>query len=326
MFRFKNVAPQLSLLAPLAGTQIHSMYKDKLILDHIYSDMSHQGWKQDLNDVEMIQANPEVFPNFYSIPTSHMDRLYFKEVRDFVTAMHNWYRWLPLALLQDSGDMLNIFDRWRMWRISKFTDNQDLNAGKIPYYSDRQFPKDFIEFVLTCYNNEVSAAKKIICVVAKMEDFLLIERDNPAIESPESLEVFSLTSFPYKPKGLHVTQINIDYKELIQCLREKKSLEQVSAKNNTIAFLETNRKEVKIDVRVLSPLSEELLNMCDGSRTVSDIVSQSSLLKAQVDGVPSEKVCYFGLSELFKQGLIEISSQPVIVEQSVIVEQPVAVE
>ena len=312
MFRFKNVEPQLSLLAPLAGTQIHSMYQDKLILDYIYSDMSYQGWEQDPVDIEMIQANPEVFPNFYSIPTSHMDRPYFKEVRDFVTYIQVWFHWLPLALLQDSGDMLNIFDRWRTWRTNRLMDNSDLNASKKPYYLNRQFSRDFSEFALTYYNNEMAAAKKVISSIVEIENLFLTQKSDPIIESPEKLEIFSLTAFPYKSKGLHVAQLSIDYKELIRCLRDKKDLKQVPDKNVTIAFQEANRKGLEIDVRILNPLSEELLNMCDGSRTVSDIVSQSSSLKAQIDGIPSGKVCYFGLSRLFEQGLIEVSSQPII--------------
>jgi hypothetical protein len=273
--------------------------------------VSYQGWKLDPVDIGMIQANPEIFPNFYSIPTSYMNRFYFKEVRDFVTALQFRFRWLPLALLQDSGDMLNVFDRWRTWRISKATNSSDLNVSSFPYYNDKQFPKDFIEFVLTYYNNEMATSKKVISAIAKIEDPFLNQENKSALDPPEKLEVFNLDSFPYKPKGLRVVQLDINYKELIQYLRDKKNLEQVSTESNTIAFLEMNRKGLEIDVRVLSPLSEELLNMCDGSHTVGDIVSQSSSLKAQVDGVPSEKMCYFGLSELFKQGLIELSSQPI---------------
>ncbi len=34
-------------------------------------------------------------------------------------------------------------------------------------------------------------------------------------------------------------------------------------------------------------------------------------MKPHVDGIPSEKVCFFGLTQLFKQELIEISSRPI---------------
>lgn len=310
LFRFNNVEPHISLLAPLAGTQLHSIYKSKLVLDYIYSEVSSQNWGQDIADIEMIQANPEVFPNFYSIPTYHMDRLYFKEVRDFVNAM-KWFHWLPLALLQDSGDILNVFDRWRMWRTNKLINNLDLNAYKVPYYYQKQFAEDFIEFVLTYYINEMATAKKVISSIIEIENLLLTQENEPDIEPQEKLKVFTLNSFPYKPKSLHVAQLNVDYKELTQCLREKKDIRHISFKNITIAFSKANWKCREIYMRILSPLSEELLNMCDGSHTVSDIVNQFSLRKAQVEGISSEKVCFFGLTKLFKQGLIEISSRPI---------------
>lgn len=310
LLRFNNVEPQLALLAPLAESPIHAMYKNKLVLDYIYSEMSFQDWKQDTVDIEMIQANPEVFPNFYSIPTSHMDRMYFKEVRDFVTALQTWFRWLPLALLLDSGDMLKVFDMWRIWQNNKFKDNFDFNCSEVPYYSHKQFPKDFLEFVRTCYNNEIATAKTVISAIIEVGNLFLTQDSELATESPEKLEVFSSTSFPYKPKGLHVAQLNVDYKELLQCLRNKKILKQVSVKNVTIAFRIINPEQMEIDMRLLSPLSVELLDMCDGSRTVSDIIYQFSLLKAHVEGVPAEKVCFLVLSQLFKQGLIEVSSRP----------------
>jgi len=309
LLRFKNVEPQLSLLVALAGTQIYSRYKNELVLDNIYSDISYQGWKQDPIDVEMIHTNPEIFPNFYSIPTSHMDRLYFNEVRFFLIAIKIWFRWLPLVILQDSGDMLKVFDRWRTWKNSKFTDYLDLDTYKV-YYSNKQFPKDFIEFVLSCYNNEITNSKIVISTIIEIENMFLTSVDNPIIESSEKTGIFSLTSFPYKPKNMHIVQLNIDYKELIQCLRKNKSFDRVSAKNVTIAFKMTNKNDIETDMRILSPLSEELLDMCDGSHSVNDIVDQFSSLKAQVDGIPANKVCYIGLNQLFQQGLIELSSQP----------------
>jgi len=311
MLRFNNVEPRINILAPLAGTQIHSKYKNKLVLDRIYSEMSFQGFKQNQADFEMIQAYPEVFPNFYSIPTTHVDRAYFKEVRDFVAATYWWFRWLPLALFQDNGDMLNVFDRWRMWRASQPMDN---SAGELPYYRSRQFAKDFIEFVLTCYNKEMATAKTVISTIVDIENFLLpIVRNLPA-ELHEEHRIFSLASFPYKPAGLKVAQLNVDYKELIQCLRSKTSLKQVSANNTTIAFRVFDQEQKEVNVRLLNPLSKELLDMCDGSRTVKDIIYQFSSLKAHIDGIDgisSEKVCFFGLIQLYKQELIEVSSRQI---------------
>lgn len=311
MFRFNNVEPRIFLLSPFAGTKIYSNYKDKLVLDHIYSIMSYQGWKQDPDYFEMIKDNPDIFPNFYSIPPLYLDRLYFQEIESFLNNLLFWFHWLPLGLLQDSEDMLKIFDKWRTWCIEMFLENSNFDANTIsyPYYYQRRFFNDFIEFVKTYYINEISTAKRVVSAIIEIEQFFYAQPSDQANESHEMQDVLNPIFFPYKPKGLRVLQLDVDYNELIQSLRDKKNLEQVSASNVMIVFRETNRIGFDNYVLILSRLSKELLNACDGNHTVNDIVNQYSSLESPVDGIPSEKVCYFGLSQLFKQRLIEVSSQ-----------------
>ena len=67
--------PQLNLLAPLAETPLLTKHKNDLILEELCSCVSHQGLCQDSADVELIVAYPEIFPNFYMIPTPHLDQL-----------------------------------------------------------------------------------------------------------------------------------------------------------------------------------------------------------------------------------------------------------
>jgi len=309
LVRFSNVEPQLALLAPLAGSPLYAMYKDKLLLDYIFSDMSFQGWSQNSDDLEMIKANPKVFPNFYSIPTSHLDRMYFKEVRDFITAIHTWFRWLPLVLLLDSGDLLKIFDLWKIFQGNGIR-YLDFKGYNVPYYNHMQFPKDFLNFIRMSYINEMAIAKTVISETTDIENFLLEaqECELDTESQDENPGVFSLTSIPYKPKGLHVSQLNIDYKELLQCLRNKKNLKHVPFKDVTIAFRTINRDDDEIDIRALSPLSKELLDMCDGSCSVGDIICQFTSVKPHINGVPSEKACFLALSKLFTEELIDISS------------------
>ena len=315
MLRFDNVEPQLSLLAPLVGSEIHSIYRDKLILDYNYSDISFQGMEQSSDDRGMIQAYPDVFPNFYTIPTSYMDRTYFKEVMDFLTYLREWLLWLPLALFLDSGDMLEVFDRWRLWRSTNLIEDPD--SSKESYYKGRKFPEDFIEFVRSYYNKEMAFAKETISDVIEIENLVLDREEGPVTQSNSDHGIFGLTSFPYKPAGLHTAKIGVDYKELIQCLKNKGRLENVPSNKVTLAFRKGHADQTKANVLILSPLSEELLGMCDGSRNVSDIVYQSSSLKADVDGVPPEKARFFGLSQLFKQELIKVSTQPQVGHETV---------
>jgi radical SAM superfamily enzyme YgiQ (UPF0313 family) len=113
--RYDKAKPQMSLLAPLAATPIEIQHKNSLVLDNIFSDISYQGWQQDPADIELIQNHPDIFPNFYGVPTFWNNRTYVKEVRDFTMAVTKWFRWLAIAILQDSGDLLYVFDRWKQW-------------------------------------------------------------------------------------------------------------------------------------------------------------------------------------------------------------------
>jgi radical SAM superfamily enzyme YgiQ (UPF0313 family) len=72
--RHQHAQIQLHLLAPLAETPITTQYQDQLIYDDIFSDISFQGWEQDAEERRMIIAHPELFPNFYAVPTRWLDR------------------------------------------------------------------------------------------------------------------------------------------------------------------------------------------------------------------------------------------------------------
>ena len=101
--RFDHAEPQLHILAPLAETPLESQYRGELVFDDIQSDMSHQGWRQDPVDREMIQEHRDIFANFYSLPAPGLQRAYLRELRDFLLNGAVRFRWLMAALHQDSG-------------------------------------------------------------------------------------------------------------------------------------------------------------------------------------------------------------------------------
>src|SRR5581483_10142815 len=100
--RYENVEPQLHILAPLAGTPLHNQYQSELRFDDIVADMSHQGWDQALADRESIAAYPDVFANFYAIPTM-VPRPLLKEVRGFLLAASQQFPLLLVALQEEAG-------------------------------------------------------------------------------------------------------------------------------------------------------------------------------------------------------------------------------
>ncbi len=61
------------------------------------------------------------------------------------------------------------------------------------------------------------------------------------------------------------------------------------------------------EVRQLSPLSAELLSLCEGSLTVEEIAAEFRQNKIEVSGVPADKLCLAGLEILRQQRLIGLA-------------------
>ncbi|MEO8255882.1 MAG: radical SAM protein [Acidobacteriota bacterium] len=304
--RYDHVEPQCSLLAPLAATPIYEQHRDHLIFDDLFSDMSHQSWQQDPVEAALIKAHPAVFPNFYAIPMAHLDRREVKDVVDFVTYLATWFRWLPVVLLQDSGDLLLVFERWRRWRAERSPVDTDEQIGWTPYHSHRRFHTDLLEFVHACYLPEMARANAAVRAVARAEQ-ATIHQPQPA--SAEATDRLTDSTVAYCADGLCVVDVEVDYKELIECLRNRTDLDAIGSRNTTIVF---SRNEATLNVWQLPALSAALLRLCDGHRTVGEVVRECAALGMDVDGIPPEKVCLFGLMQLKEDGFIRFSSSTLI--------------
>jgi Radical SAM superfamily len=314
--RFDHAEPQCSLLAPLAATPVYEEHKDHLIFDRIFSDMSHQSWGQDPVETGMIEAHPDIFPNFYAVPTVRLARTYIKEVMNFATYLATWFRWLPVALLQDSGDLLNVFERWQRWRVERSPSESDEDTGWTPYYSHRRFHREFLEFVQTCYLPEMARAGAAVAAVAQAEAARAPDGRKPIVDDIQCLDA---SSVPYRRNDLIAIDVDVNYKELIECLKEGRDLCHVSASDAVIVF---DAADDRLDVWQLPPLSASLLRLCDGRRTVQEIASAFQPPAGQLDGIPAGAVCVFGLTQLREDGVIGFSASPLMWEEDPAVRVP----
>jgi radical SAM superfamily enzyme YgiQ (UPF0313 family) len=303
--RFDRAEPQCSLLAPLAATPIYEEHKHHLVLDHIFSDMSHQSWGQDPDEAAMIAAHPEIFPNFYAVPTVLLERQYVKEVMDFATYLATWFRWLPVAILQDSGDLLDVFDRWRRWRAERPARDGDEDTGWTPYYSHRRFHHEFLEFVDECYLPEMARARSAIAAVARAEAARASDGRHPIVQEVPRVEAGCI---PYRLDDVITIDVDVDYKQLIESLKNGTDLALVRPSDTIVAF---NPADDRLDVWQLPPLSTSLLRLCDGRRTVTEIANAFQTAGEQLEGIPVGTACLFGLTQLRNDGFIGLSSSPV---------------
>ncbi len=303
--RFDHAEPQLSLLAPLAGTPIFDRHQNELMLDYIFSDMSHQGWWQDEEDIELIKAHPRIFPNFYAIPTSGVSRTYFREVRDFATYVCEWFRWLPVGLLRDSGDLLRVFDRWKQWLSERQAANP-VPTGRTPYYCHRQFRRDFLDFVESCYIVEMAKAPVAIATLVRMEGFSVAEAAAGA-PVPIAGNAFDETAIPHIAGGHFLSDLPIAYDDIVECLRNRGSLGDLPLRKSTVAFRLTPGS--KISVWQLQPMTATLLRSCDGEKSMQQIASEFQPDAEEIGGIPAQKAGMFGLMLLHGQGFITPSHE-----------------
>jgi radical SAM superfamily enzyme YgiQ (UPF0313 family) len=306
--RYDHAVPQLSLLAPLAGTPIHRQHQNQLRLDNDIAEMSFRGWDQHPSDRRMIADHPEIFSSFYSVPTPSMPPGLVKELREFLLGAMKTLRWLVVGLHQDSGDLLEVFEQWRAWRAC----HRVSPHGPPDYYRQQRFARDFVRFVRADYLKRRARAVTAIAVLADYEHALLnaslhsktsARRVRLKIQAAETRPVAS-DSHPRISPFVRLVRLRGDYRGVIGRLRAKLPLEDVRAQPVTLATRTLPGSGA--DVLELSSLSAELLRLCNGRRSVLEIAGQFSARKLQVADVPAPQACLFGIELLRRQKLLSV--------------------
>lgn len=158
--------PQLNLLAPLAETPLHSKYRDQLILEDLCSEMSHQARSQADADIQLIKCYPEIFPNFYIIPTADLDWSQLLEFREFVLTGTARFRWLLLAIHSTADHLAEFFLDWRARRLEV---RPQLRGPSLRhYYRTIEFRAEFLGFV----GSHEKCGNEVIQALLDYEDVL----------------------------------------------------------------------------------------------------------------------------------------------------------
>jgi radical SAM superfamily enzyme YgiQ (UPF0313 family) len=300
--RSDHADPQLSILAPLADTPIQRQQKDSLVLDDDLADMSYRGWRQEPEDHTMIASHPEIFSSFYSVPTPYLEHEFLKELRDFLLTGMRAFRRLLLGLHQDSGDVVDVFQQWQEWRAGNGVDFSSVDRSA--YYAHGSFRSDFLTFVELHYIPGMSKAPLAISALAEYEAALLGGDGELDVEQvfDDGQGLMSPGSRPQLLRGVNVVKVPADYQEIVRRLRQKSPLNDIPDRPVKLAVRRTATGPA--EVRQLSPLSAQLLSLCDGSMTVEEIAAEFQQDKVEVPGVPADKVCLAGIEILRQQGLI----------------------
>ncbi len=212
------------------------------------------------------------------------------------------FRRLLLGLHQDSGNIVDVFQDWQEWRTKHGV--QFYNGDRTIYYAQPGFAADFLQFVRQQYIPMASKSPLAMTTLVEYEAALLGRDQEPAADdiSKNSEELFSPDSRPQLLPGVHVVNLPADYQEVVRRLRQKSPLHDVPDQPVKLAIRRTAPGPA--EARQLTPLSAELLGLCEDGLTVQEITAEFLQRKIEVPGVPAELACVAGLEILRRQRLI----------------------
>jgi radical SAM superfamily enzyme YgiQ (UPF0313 family) len=293
-------SPQVNLLAPLASTPIFTKYKDQMVLEEFGSEMSHQGRMHNGEDRQLIRKFPEIFPNFYLLPTPDLDRNYCLELREFFRVGKVRMRWLLVALHQCGSGFLDVFSAWRSHRMQL---RPDLSGGGLrSYYMLHAFVEEFIGFVRRHQRDFQSPAVNALLdsheklIEADARDSTLT-RTGTLVPAPARA-----TDVPVRAPQLHVIELYCDIQQIIDSLKRG----QPVVANRTRKVYRTEQTE-KGPSRLIeiTPLVARGLELCDGRHTVEQFTAG---LAESFDGAVRlrRQGAKYLLEGIHKKGFIEI--------------------
>jgi radical SAM superfamily enzyme YgiQ (UPF0313 family) len=302
--RAPHSGPQLNLLAPLANTPIHAKYKDQMTLDLLCSDMSHQGRKQHDDDMELIRNFPDIFPNFYLVPTPDLERAMLLELREFTLMAELRFRWLLGAADQASAGILELFLEWRQKReaVHPGLVGSDLRQ----YYRTPQFSRDFVSFL----HGHAVGTDLLVRAFLEYEDAVAEGQSvDGSMASQATIrnvsEGLDWSDIPIRRDQARVIRLTFPLEEAIDsvknCRKPKWETGQISF--DYVVKQAPGRRNPVYQV------SREIANTveaCDGRRTISQVVQQLSTKFAEIPESKRDNQCIRLIEIARTEGLIAI--------------------
>lgn len=279
--RTPKASPQLNILAPLSNTPMHLNHRHEMVLDELCSAVSHQGSKQDAEDVELISRYPDIFSSFYLLPTPHMDRELLFELREFMLMGTFRFRWLLGAVDQAGDGILDVFVEWAACRRLRHSELTGLDIRH--YYRTPEFVAEFVAFLR---NHPVSSDQKVGVFLNFQQ--VLSEADTPmspcvigAQLLPASVALVD-SDILVRTNRSCVVEFDEDIEMYVNAVRDCKTAERAKSRQYYVVPQELGGQNLMCRV---SPRLAKVVEACDGRRDVKEVME---ILASQIQVVPSE--------------------------------------
>ena len=285
------IDPQIHLLTPLSGTPLEREFRDRLLLDDVYGDLSHSGWPQGPAERGLISELPGIFGSFYSLPLMHFERRYVQELRLFLYHAIPRHRWLTVALQLDGVDVLDFFDEWLAWVGTARPPWLADGGQRLEAYGTDDWSSALLEFV------------EERCAPAPGGPIAALLSYSRALDSALGNNSPSSPARVVRAEGVTVLHFDVDLPGLIACLRDGVMPASVEAVPKTLV---TRARGHRVDVLELSPLLTRGVELCDGSRTLEEVVERLSERCGELAGLPPEAVARLAIQHLAEQRFVSL--------------------
>jgi hypothetical protein len=271
--RTPQSSPQLNILSPLANTPLHLQYKDEMTLEALCSDISHQGCRQDPEDVALIRKYPDIFPNFYLLPTPRLDREFLLEFREFTLMAETRFRWLLCAVDQaSSGGLVDVFSEW--WKARKIQHSELFGRELRMYYRQSRFVAEFISFLKTHPAGNPTAVKNLMEFEEAFNDAPApAELSEEAWQELASGEILKLSDVPVRRDRGRVVELNCNLEQVIDAVKDQR---EPVPDSRSCFYAVKQAPGMASPVYQVSPRIALAARACSGAFTIGAVVDQLS--------------------------------------------------
>lgn len=312
--RHEKSEPRVHLLAPLVGTPLAIRYRDRVELySEVYSDasVSLAALGPDSPERALIDTYPDLFLNFYLMPM-HRPPAYMNEARLFLTHGIRRCRWLFVALEQETGSIVDVFESWLAWRGQP--------ARLTPYYHSRAFVQHLLDFLDETYAHRGHPATNVLLRYARAlfdrivtEDLWLGEGGAGASEhvgkpAAGAVVAYDRDALPRLVPRTRLFTLQGSVPSVIDALKRRSPLSAEDTERPS--HLLVRHVDDWQELSEVSPLSAAVLRLCDGTRSVSEVLRAFASTGVSIAGAPPAAVCDFALGELASMGLLRFHSLP----------------
>ena len=290
--------PQVNVLAPLSGTPVHTQYRDHLALEDLSSSLSYPGRSMSESDRALVRQHRDIFPNFYLLPTSAMERGTLQELAEFLPMTQKRLRWLMVAVYRRTSDLVGFFQAWRSHRMKLYP---GMEGGALRHYYRQDVPVyDLVAFVrehLGEYGDDAVEA------LVTYEETLSAAAETPMRMAGQPVSArFTSNAVPLRAPDVRVIELDFDLQNVIDSLRGTAPLSRVPAQK----FYRTHSDDgEEIRIIEIAPLVARALMLCDGVRTVRQFEEAAGDLFHCADGLRAYAARSL-LRQLQSEGMIQL--------------------